>query len=467
MLSGVSSVVVRAELGLAHNDGRSLENAMRRFALRLVALMLSFVLPVAFAAAQPEATWAGSWRLTVNTPDGSTIAPLELKAERGELAGTSGALDENGFFDPLTVSGRHEGAGVVLRFFAKAQPVATLRLHRNGPRFTGDGQVYGVPASASAERTAKPEATATPQVFDFAPTTFHTQFSGRFPPVLRLRPGDSVRTTTLDNEGQDASLNWKGMPGNTLTGPFFVDGAMPGDTLVVHLKRVALSRDSAKMFSRALNPRADPAPQSPAPGWGRDWTIDRAKGEARLAAPGDRLSGLVLPVRPMVGSIGVAPPLGQSIFAGDLGPHGGNLDYNRLVTGATIYLPVFQPGALLFLGDGHALQGDGEVTGQGLETSLDIEFQIELIKGKSLGQLWFEDADDVMVSGVDNSLDLALQAATSGMSHWLHERYGLNDSEIASLLGAAIHYDIAEVVDPRPHVVARLSKAVLAKVAQR
>jgi len=440
---------------------------MRRFAPLLVGLMLGFVFPVAFAAAQAEATWAGSWRLTINTPDGSTMAPLELKAERGGLVGTSGALDENRFFGPLTASGHREGAEVVLTFAARTQPVASLRLRHNGQRLIGDGQVYGVPVTASAERAAPLEAIATPRVFDFAPTTFHTQFSGRFPPVLRLRPGDSVRTTTLDNEGQDASLTWKGMPGNTLTGPFFVEGAAPGDTLVVHLTRVALSRDSAKMFSDTLNSRADADPQTPAPGWGRDWTIDRAKGEARLAAPGERLSGLFLPVHPMVGSIGVAPPFGQSIFAGDLGPHGGNLDYNRLVTGATLYLPVFQPGALLFLGDGHALQGDGEVTGQGLETSLDVEFRVDVIKGKSLGQVWFEDADDIMVSGVDNSLDLALQAATSGLSHWLHERYGLNDSEIASLLGAAIRYDIAEVVDPRPHVVARLSKAVLAKISKR
>jgi amidase len=437
---------------------------MRHLAL-LIALVLGFA-PPALAADPPGVTWTGSWRLTLNTPDGTTTAPLELKADGDGLAGTSGAVDENGFFGPMMVTGRIEGAEAVLTFAARGQSTATLRLRRDGSRLTGGGQVYGAPASVSAVRAATPDAPAAARVFDYAPTAFHTQFSGRFPPVLRLRPGDSVRTTTLDNEGQDAALKWKRMPGNTLTGPFFIEGATPGDTLVVHLKRVALSRDSAKMFSRTLNPRADPGPQTPAAGWGRDWTLDRAKGEARLAAPGDRLSGLVLPVRPMVGSIGVAPPLGQSIFAGDLGPHGGNLDYNRLVTGATIYLPVFQPGALLFLGDGHALQGDGEVTGQGLETSLDIEFQVELIKGKSLGQIWFEDADDIMVSGVDNSLDLALQAATGGLSRWLRDRYGLNDSEIASLLGAAVRFDIAEVVDPRPHVVARLSKAVLAKIAK-
>jgi amidase len=101
---------------------------------------------------------------------------------------------------------------------------------------------------------------------------------------------------------------------------------------------------------------------------------------------------------------------------GDLGPHGGNLDYNRLTAGATIYLPVYREGALLSLGDGHALQGDWEITGQGLETSLDVTFRVGVLKGKSLGQIWAEDADALMVSGIDNSLDLSLQMATSA---WL------------------------------------------------
>jgi amidase len=163
----------------------------------------------------------------------------------------------------------------------------------------------------------------------------------------------------------------------------------------------------------------------------------------------------------MIGSIGVAPPGAQALAAGDLGFHGGNLDYNRLGTGATLHLPVFRAGALLSFGDGHALQGDGEITGQGLETSLDVTLTVELIKGRSLGQPWSEDAEFVMVSGVD-SLDGALKMATSGLARWIKERYGLDDSEIASVLGASVAYDIAEVVDPRPHVVARISKKVLA-----
>jgi acetamidase/formamidase len=258
------------------------------------------------------------------------------------------------------------------------------------------------------------------------------------------------------------------MPGNPLTGPFYVEGAMPGDTLVVHLERVALNRDTAKMYSGMLDQKAVQGgySQEAAPDWGRTWILDRAKGTARLEKPGDRLGKLELPLRPMIGSIGVAPPLNQAIFAGDLGFHGGNMDYRRHVAGATIHFPVWRAGALLSLGDGHALQGDGEISGQGLETSLDVEFRVELVKGKTLGQIWSEDAEFVMVSGIDNSLESSLQMATTGMARWLKENYALNDSEVAALLSGAIEYDIAEIVDSRPHVVARLAKKVLLAIAR-
>jgi acetamidase/formamidase len=121
----------------------------------------------------------------------------------------------------------------------------------------------------------------------------------------------------------------------------------------------------------------------------------------------------------MVGSIGVAPPLNMALYAGDAWIYGGNLDYNRVTSGTTLHFPVYRAGAHLFLGDGHAAQGDGEISGQGLETSLDVDFTVELVKGNAVGQLWSEDAESVMVHGFDNSLDAALQSATSGMARWL------------------------------------------------
>ena len=102
----------------------------------------------------------------------------------------------------------------------------------------------------------------------------------------------------------------------------------------------------------------------------------------------------------MLGCVGVAPPGYQSMRTVNLGVYGGNLDYSGLHEGSTLYLPVFQPGALLFIGDGHARQGDGELTGTGLETSMDVEFTVDLIEGQSLGQPRMEDDQFLMISGI-------------------------------------------------------------------
>jgi acetamidase/formamidase len=127
-------------------------------------------------------------------------------------------------------------------------------------------------------------------------------------------------------------------------------------------------------------------------------------------------------------------------------------------------MPVYQAGALLTIGDGHALQADGEITGQGLETSMDVDFTVNLIRDQLLDQPWAETGDYIMVSGIGNSLDDALRLATAGISNWLKSFYALNSSEIATVLAAAVHYDIAEVVDPRVHIVAKIQKSVLSQL---
>jgi acetamidase/formamidase len=129
-------------------------------------------------------------------------------------------------------------------------------------------------------------------------------------------------------------------------------------------------------------------------------------------------------------------------------------------------LPVYHPGALLFVGDGHAAQGDGELTGNALETSMDVEFSVDLKENSRIGQPRAEDNDSIMVMGIENSLDDAIRSATTGMSRWLASEYKLNQAEIAMVLGSSMHYDIAEIVDPQVHVVARLSKTALAGIAK-
>lgn len=433
---------------------------------KLVALVALVVAAIsAQARAQTPDKWAGRWDVNVQFEQGSSAGVMNLARKGEAIEGASEPLDEAQFF-PLDVKGRPRTDGAELDFSYRGDKVGSLAVRVRQDRLSGAGILYGVPVRVTGTR---PRAAQRPPVtHDFAPTRYHIRFSGRTPPVLRIAPGDRVKTRTLDNEGRDAGRQWRGMPGNPLTGPFYVEGAMPGDTLVVHLERVDLNRDTARMYSGTLDDKAVQGGhvQEAAPGWGRTWILDRSKGTARLEKPGDRLGALELPLRPMVGSIGVAPPLNQALFAGDLGFHGGNMDYRRHVAGATLYFPVWRAGALLSLGDGHALQGDGEISGQGLETSLDVEFRVELIKGKTLGQVWSEDDDYVMVSGIDNGLDASLQMATTGLAGWLKDNHGLNDSEVAALLSGAIEYDIAEIVDSRPHVVAKIAKKTLLMIAR-
>ncbi len=166
----------------------------------------------------------------------------------------------------------------------------------------------------------------------------------------------------------------------------------------------------------------------------------------------------------MLGCVGVAPYWNQAIAAADLGPFGGNMDYNEIREGTTLYMPVYQAGAMLTVGDGHALQADGEITSQGLETSMDVEFTVDLIKDQLLDQPWAENAEYVMVSGIGGSLVAALQSATAGLSNWLRSYYALNPSEVATFLAGSIHYDIAEVVDEQAHIVAKVRKDALGQL---
>src|SRR6202043_1941973 len=128
--------------------------------------------------------------------------------------------------------------------------------------------------------------------------------------------------------------------------------------------------------------------------------LDREAGFAQLAKPSEHLKNFRVPLRPMLGCVAVAPPNRQTFQAGWLGSWGGNMDYNGLREGVTVYLPVYQEGALLFVGDGHALEGDGELNGDALETSMDVEFTVVLIRGKSTQGPRMENEEYLMASGI-------------------------------------------------------------------
>jgi acetamidase/formamidase len=258
--------------------------------------------------------------------------------------------------------------------------------------------------------------------------------------------------------------------GNPQTGPFFIAGANPGDTLVVRILRLRPNRDFAdsldSIVTRAQSQRM--AKDAAALGKPVRWTLDRELGVARLESPGDRLRGLELPMRPMLGGLAVSPGFGSApVSTGDTGRFGGNMDFNEIREGVTVYLPVMQPGALLYLGDAHALQGDGETSQYALETSMDVEFEVDVIRGRPISMPRVESSTQIMVLGQAGSLDDALRSATSGMTEWLEQDYGLGLSDSAKLFGSAMHYEVANLAGRSVSIAAKLDKSVLAGVSAK
>ena len=192
--------------------------------------------------------------------------------------------------------------------------------------------------------------------------------------------------------------------------------------------------------------------------------IDAEAGLARLEQPPDTLKDFVVPLKPMLGCVAVAPQQDWAVRTTDSGRFGGNMDYNQIVEGTTVYLPVYHPGALLFVGDGHAAQGDGELTGDALETSMDIEFTVDVIEGRSVGHPLAENAEYLISVGIGGTLDQAMQMATSGMMRWLDRDYKLAASEAAVVVGFAMKYDVVDLVGTQVSIAAKLPKSALAKL---
>jgi amidase len=140
------------------------------------------------------------------------------------------------------------------------------------------------------------------------------------------------------------------------------------------------------------------------------------------------------------------------------------MDYNQMGEGVTLYLPVYHPGGLLMMGDAHAAMGDGELTTGALETSVDVEFTVNVIPGFASAGPRLENADYLMAMGVAGSIPDSIRVATTQLVEWLKHDYKLNDNEVAVFLGAVLKYDITEMVDPQFNVVAKVPKAALQKL---
>lgn len=298
----------------------------------------------------------------------------------------------------------------------------------------------------------------------FTATHYYVTYSGAHPPALHIKPGDRVVTQTIDAEGRDASDNKVADTPNPQIGPFYVDGAEPGDTLVVTLIRVETNRTTARMGGQLAPYAVDPAFLRSRAGRGAEretWTIDKARGVARTTTPSIKPGVIELPIAPMLGCVATAPRNNEAFSATTPGRFGGNMDYVGVTSGAKLMLPVSVPGALLFMGDGHARMGEGEVVGTGLETSMDVEFSVDLIKKKAIGWPRLENADYIMVLGSARPLLEALQHADTEMLTWLVDDYGFDERSASLLMGEALEIDVANIVDPNFTVVTKIRKQYL------
>jgi acetamidase/formamidase len=291
-------------------------------------------------------------------------------------------------------------------------------------------------------------------------------------PVASIRPGTVVSTWTLDCfAGQVRSVRDLSSEVcdprylNPQTGPFHVEGAQPGDTIAVHFLRIepreARGYSTTVPLFGALTATGltamlhEPLPE-------RTWVyeLDRAARVVRYEAR-DSTYTVELPMDPMHGTVGVAPPLGEVRSSLTPGSWGGNMDTPEMRAGTTCYLGVNVAGALLSLGDGHARQGEGETCGVAVECAMDTVFVVELLPGVATPWPRLEDDTHLMTTGSARPLEDAFRIAHTELVRWTAELTRLSALDAYQLVSQAALTPVANVVDPNYTVVAKLPKAVL------
>jgi len=295
----------------------------------------------------------------------------------------------------------------------------------------------------------------------FEPKVGHPTFAVR-DPVLRIRPGTVLVSRTM--HGAYYTEEGGAFPGEV--GPFYVEGATTDDTLVVEVLKVrpnyrtAASNVSGDFGGLSTDSRVRLL-NDPIGSRRYVWKLDHSKMTGTTKLPESRMGEIEIDLQPMLGRIGVAPR-GEEAFGGLWpGDFGGNMDAPEIREGTTVYLPVFHDGAYLYFGDGHARQGEGEVAGTGLETSMDVELRIDLIKGQKIDWPRFEDKDYIMVAGSARPLIDAFRLAHVELIEWLVDDYGFDKLDAYALMGQLAENTVANIVDPIYTVVAKFPKKYL------
>jgi acetamidase/formamidase len=307
----------------------------------------------------------------------------------------------------------------------------------------------------------------------FVPTP--EQFAWTFggcEPVLRVRPGDVLELFTEDAfAGQIRST--EDLPSRTIvypfinpqTGPFYVEGAEPGDTLAIHLVDVQPARDWAvsttvPLFGALTGTKYTATLQPALPE--RTWVfaVDRAARQVVYQALDSGFS-VGLPLQPFLGTIGVAPAANEARNVLVPEAFGGNMDTPEARAGTTIYLGVNVDGALFSIGDGHYTMGEGEVCGVAVEGAMETILTIDLIKGVTCEWPRLEDDESIMVAGSYRPLEDAFRIAHTQLIRWIVAETGLSEMDTYQLVTQASRSPIANVCDANYTIVAKMPKRYL------
>jgi len=288
-------------------------------------------------------------------------------------------------------------------------------------------------------------------------------------PVLHLKSGDILDTNTLDCFG-----NGLKKPGDTLSmatgdnplaGPFYVEGAEPGDTLAVKILDLQVNGNMgvgafAPGFGAINETNYTPMLHAPLPERVWFYPIDHANNTATFKALDSDFS-VKIPMHPFFGCIGVAPANGEARSSIVPAEFGGNMDSPEASAGNTVYFPVNVKGGLLYLGDGHAAMGDGEAAGSAIEVPLKARVQLSVIKGRRIEWPEFENEEAIMTMGAYRPLEDAARIALTELVHWIHKDYGLSELDAYELLSKVAKIHLNEMVDPNYVVVASVEKKYL------